>query len=234
MVISFCSCRYYRGIAPIKLPGLYWSPGFSLFPAAFSLLWSSACDTAIYGGKCIIGEQLTPVAKCGWYETRCGAISFSRYRGPLGRDMPSQSVGSTQLPSPHERPEADVIIFDGQCQFCRTQVQRLAQWDRKGRLSFLSLHAPDVAQRWPDLTHQQLMEQMYLIDQRGNRYGGAMALRYLTRQLPRLWPLLPLMHIPGSLRFWQMLYRWVARQRYRLSGARSCDEDGTCQIHFRS
>jgi predicted DCC family thiol-disulfide oxidoreductase YuxK len=29
---------------------------------------------------------------------------------------------------------------------------------------------------------------------------------------------------------WRPLYRWIARNRYRLSGTRECDE-GTCSLH---
>ena len=78
-----------------------------------------------------------------------------------------------------------------ECQFCQSQIDRLRRWDRSQRLTFLSLHDPVVAERYPDLTHDQLMEQMYLIDSEGNRHGGAAAFRVLTRLLPRLWILAP-------------------------------------------
>lgn len=136
------------------------------------------------------------------------------------------------LPRPEEHPGADVVIYDGQCRFCRGQVTRLACWDGGQRLTFLSLHDPLVSQRYPDLTHEQLMSQMYVVDRRGRRHGGAAALRYLTTRLPRLWLLAPLLHIPGSLPLWQWCYRQVARRRYALAGQQDCSE-GTCEVHFR-
>ena len=51
----------------------------------------------------------------------------------------------------------------------------------------MSLHDPLVGERFPDLTHEQLMEQMYVVDRAGRRHGGAGAIRYLSRRLPRLW-----------------------------------------------
>ncbi len=137
----------------------------------------------------------------------------------------------TQLPSPHDRPQADVVIFDGKCKFCSGQVRRLAKWDRAGRLSFQSLHDPEVLKNYPDLTHDMLMEQMYVVDQAGHRYGGAAAFRYLTRRLPLLWALAPVMHIPFSLPLWQWCYRQVAKRRYMM-GKVECDGD-TCDVHFR-
>ncbi len=136
------------------------------------------------------------------------------------------------LADPRERPGTDIVVFDGHCRFCTGQVQRLAQWDRHGRLAFLSLHDPRAAELCLDLTHDQLMEQMYLVTTTGNRYGGAAAVRYLSRYMPRLWPLAPLLHIPGSLPVWQWFYDRVAKRRYRYGRLDSCDNDA-CDVHFK-
>jgi len=138
------------------------------------------------------------------------------------------------LPTPAERPEADIVIFDGHCKFCTGQVQNLARWDSNSRLAFLSLHDPEVAKRFPDLTYDQLIEEMYVVDQHGNRYGGAAAIKYLTTRLPRLYLLAPFMHIPFTMPLWRWGYRQVATRRYALMGktADACD-DGTCKVHFK-
>ena len=136
-----------------------------------------------------------------------------------------------RLPTPTERPQADVVIYDGECRFCSGQVQRLARWDKAGRLAYLSLHDPEVSRRYPDLSYQQLMDAMYLVDQEGNRYGGAAAFRYLSRKLPHLWCVAPLMHVPFTLPLWQWMYRQVARRRYGLLQDSQC-EDGVCKTHL--
>lgn len=147
---------------------------------------------------------------------------------------PLQPAKNRHLPSPAELPGAPVVIYDGHCKFCIGQVQNLQRWDGKGRVAFISLHDPEVAQRWPDLTHDMLMEQMYVVDPQGNRYGGAAAFRYLTRVLPKLWILAPILHIPFTLPIWQFGYRQVAKHRYLLMGKTTdaCD-DGSCKVHFK-
>ena len=137
------------------------------------------------------------------------------------------------LPSPAENPSGEIVIYDGHCKFCTASVQKLARWDRAGRLSFLSLHDPEVATRFPQLTYDQLMQEMYLVDRRGRIHRGAEAFRYLTTRIPRLFALAPLLHIPFTLPFWRWAYRQIARRRYRLRGKTdaACD-DGTCQVHF--
>jgi len=95
----------------------------------------------------------------------------------------------------------------------------------------LSLHDPIVQQQYPDLTHDQLMEEMVLIDQEGKRYGGARAFRYLTRIVPGFYPLAPIMHIPFSLPIWSWFYRQVAKHRYRFGKVEDCE--GSCEVHFK-
>jgi predicted DCC family thiol-disulfide oxidoreductase YuxK len=152
----------------------------------------------------------------------------------LAQQTPDAAPRVTGLPSPDQRPGADVVIFDGECGFCRAQVARLDRWDRGGRLAFLSLHDPRVAERYPDLSQEDLLAAMYLVTPTGERHRGAAAARYLSRKLPRMWLLAPLLHIPGSLPCWQWMYDQVARRRYLLGG-RVADpdacENGACRIH---
>lgn len=139
---------------------------------------------------------------------------------------------AAELPDPDQAPEADVVIFDGQCNFCRSQVRTLHRLDVGGRrLAFLSLHDERVAARYPELTTAELMEQMYVVDRHGQRHGGADAVRYLTRRLPLLWVAAPLLHLPGTAHLWRWLYRQVAKRRYRLAG-KSCEND-VCSTHLK-
>jgi predicted DCC family thiol-disulfide oxidoreductase YuxK len=138
---------------------------------------------------------------------------------------------STALPDPDALSGSDVVIYDGECNFCRSQVGNLRRLDWGGqRLSFVSLHDPRVAERYPDLSHESLMEQMYVVDGKGSRHGGADAVRYLTRRLPTLWLIAPLMHIPFTAGLWRWAYKQVAKRRYKLAG-KSCENDA-CSIHF--
>ena len=51
----------------------------------------------------------------------------------------------TQLPSPQDRPDADVVIYDGQCGICTAQINKLPWWDCQQRLSYVSLHDAEVS-----------------------------------------------------------------------------------------
>ena len=130
------------------------------------------------------------------------------------------------LPHPDDYPDRDVVLFDGDCQFCRYQVQKLFRLSGD-RLSFLSLHDTSVADRYPDLTHDALLQAMHVLDRRGRCHVGAAAVRYLSSRLPMLWAFAPVLYLPGSLPVWSWLYRQVAKRRYRFAGR--C-EDGKCAV----
>jgi predicted DCC family thiol-disulfide oxidoreductase YuxK len=134
------------------------------------------------------------------------------------------------LPGPDQRPLAVVLIYDGQCRICAAQVGLIERWFAAGQLAYLSLHDARVGMRYPDLSHEDLMRQMYVVDRRDRRYGGAAAVRYLSRRLTRLWWLAPLLHVPGSMPLWQRVYRLVASRRYRIGRIEHCD-DGSCRTH---
>ncbi|MCX7412304.1 MAG: DUF393 domain-containing protein [Planctomycetia bacterium] len=124
-------------------------------------------------------------------------------------------------------PVRDTVLYDGQCRFCRSQIALLRRLDLGGSLHFTSLHDPAVPEVFLELSRDDLLAQMYVIDTAGRARGGAEAVRYLSRKLPLLWPLAVLLHIPGTLPLWQALYRFVARHRMRIAG--SCTE-GTCRL----
>ena len=145
-------------------------------------------------------------------------------------------LAESGLPDPTDLPDADVVIYDGDCNFCLSQVRNLRRLDCcGGRLSFLSLHDPRVAERYPDLTHDQMMAQMYLIDGQGRRHGGGDAVRYLSRRLPLLWIAAPILHLPGSAGIWRWMYNQIAKRRYKIAGKKKggpvCEND-TCAVHF--
>ncbi|MDX1982793.1 MAG: DUF393 domain-containing protein [Bryobacteraceae bacterium] len=132
------------------------------------------------------------------------------------------------LTHPAERAGADVVIYDGQCRFCIAQVSTLAKLDLGKRLAFLSLHDPLARTLCPNLAFADLMKQMYLVTRDGRQFGGADAVRYLSRHLVALWWLAPLIHLPRTTPFWNWLYRQIALRRYWF-GRIDCPE-GSCRL----
>jgi len=142
---------------------------------------------------------------------------------------------SFYAPTPDDLPTADVVIYDGKCVFCRKSIMMLDWWVAEGQLSYLSLHDPYVDELCPDLAHDQLMKQIYLIGREDNsRHGGAEVIRYLSTRSWKLWIAAPFLHFPGSMPLWQWMYQQVAKRRYLIANkdGEPCDEEGTCSVHL--
>lgn len=110
----------------------------------------------------------------------------------------------------------DVVIYDGTCGLCRREVQRIRRWDRNGRFDLLDLHAPDLLNRFPQLSGQDLNAGMRLMMADGRAFVGADAIAEILRQLPGKSWLAWLYRIPIIGRPARVLYAWVARHRKRL------------------
>ncbi|MBI4062950.1 MAG: DUF393 domain-containing protein [Elusimicrobia bacterium] len=106
------------------------------------------------------------------------------------------------------------LIYDGGCGFCRASVKRILACDPTGRLELVDFRSEDVARLDPELTHEACHAQMHLLEREGKLTGGFHAFRRLTLKLPMLWPLAPLINIPGLGLIGEPIYRWVARNRF--------------------
>jgi predicted DCC family thiol-disulfide oxidoreductase YuxK len=111
-----------------------------------------------------------------------------------------------------------VVLYDGQCAFCRRSVGLLRRLDWFGRLRYQDArdtgHLPASDE---PLDPHRLLEQMHVLVPGGHRaYSGFRALRYLAWRLPALWAFAPWMYLPGIPALGQRIYLWVAKNRFHL------------------
>ena len=123
-----------------------------------------------------------------------------------------------------------VAIYDGRCEFCRTQAKGLVGDDN--RIVLRSLHDVGVIDEYPGLTIEACMEEMKLVVD-GRIYGGAEAfVRAFAIRHRFFGKVLYGYYIPGIRGIANRAYRWVAKNRYRISGRRAEDCDtGACRRH---
>ena len=143
--------------------------------------------------------------------------------------MSTLTSKSNDLPGLAERPQANVVVYDGLCRFCVAQMRFISKLDRTGKLAFLSLHDSIADLLLPDVSFEQRMKAMIVIDGNCHRHAGADAVRHLSKLLPLLWLFAPLLHFPGTRPLWRWLYDRIAQVRYRF-GRVNCD-GGTCHLH---
>lgn len=104
-----------------------------------------------------------------------------------------------------------VMLLDGDCGFC----QRAAAWvharDRAGAIELLPLQHPSVAQRFPTLAPQALLEALHVVAADGRTWRGAAACGAVLRALPGWRWLAWSCALPGA----EWAYAQVARRRPR-------------------
>jgi predicted DCC family thiol-disulfide oxidoreductase YuxK len=108
-----------------------------------------------------------------------------------------------------------VFYYDGDCGFCSRVVQVLGWLDlaKKVRwVPFQSLEEPPPGKAWDDLESAA-----YLDCGQDNLEEGFYAFRKLTIKILPLVPLFPILWFPGMHFLGVPAYRWVAKNRYRIS-----------------
>lgn len=111
-----------------------------------------------------------------------------------------------------------VFYYDGECGFCTAVVRRLCRVDFFHLITWIPYQSLD--QPPPGLSWDNLDLAVYLDTGRDRRHQGFYAFRMLTLRLLPLVPFAPLFWFPGVYLAGVPLYRWVARNRYRISGCR--------------
>lgn len=112
------------------------------------------------------------------------------------------------------------VFYDGECRFCVRGATRWGDLSARRGFHWLPLQTPGTTARL-GMTEAALREEMKLLYADGRIVGGVDAWAVLFRSVWWLWPLGALLSLPGARWFGGVGYRWVARNRYCLSG--SCE-----------
>jgi predicted DCC family thiol-disulfide oxidoreductase YuxK len=108
-----------------------------------------------------------------------------------------------------------IVLYDGECGFCKWALARLLRWDRDARLRPLALQHPRAAQLLADIPYEERMASWHLVSPAGARTSGGAALAPALRLFPcGALPAAALERFPALT---ERAYRWVADHRTSLS-----------------
>jgi len=118
-----------------------------------------------------------------------------------------------------------IVFYDGWCPLCTTARRRLERLDWLGRLRFVSIRDPGVAER-AGIPPERLAARLHVQFVRTGRWAeGIWAVAAIAARLPLLWPLWPLLVLAGLSGLGQPVYDFVARRR-AIVPAGQCEEHG--------
>jgi predicted DCC family thiol-disulfide oxidoreductase YuxK len=113
------------------------------------------------------------------------------------------------------------VIYDDHCGFCIRLLKICRAADSRTRLHF---HGSSVFRLKPEaatIANADFDNAMFVVGPDGKVTRGFFACRRIIRELPLLWPLVPLVYFPGASRVGPRIYDWVARNRHRFG----CESD---------
>ena len=115
-------------------------------------------------------------------------------------------VPETPLPSPHP-----VVIFDGDCRFCRRWIRRY--WNLKNEgIAWSSLQ--NARDQYPNISEDSFKQALHVIEPDGSiRTGAAACYRVLQLVGVRAWPLWLHEHASLARRVGTAIYSWVSKHR---------------------
>jgi lipase maturation factor 1 len=120
-----------------------------------------------------------------------------------------------------------VLLYDGECGFCREWVHRLQRWDRGSAIEYVPSQQRGTVLWLPALSDEALNRAMHLVLPDGRVYTGARALPFILRLRPAGAPLALLLRLPGAQAIADRGYAWIANRRHRLG----CGE-GKCGVGY--
>ncbi|MBZ4400977.1 DUF393 domain-containing protein [Myxococcus sp. MISCRS1] len=127
-------------------------------------------------------------------------------------------------------PGHDVILYDGHCRICSGAAREFQRLLGGRGTELRSFRDEGVLEAFPGISAERCELAMQLVRADGRVMEGAEA---IVRALGRhpLGKLLYVYYVPGLRQLVDVVYRAVARYRFRIAG-RTCT-DGGCEVHFK-
>ena len=118
------------------------------------------------------------------------------------------------------------VFFDGECPLCMREIRMLQRMDRRERIRFTDIAAPDFRAADWGIDHDTLMARIHGRLPDGSWIEGVEVFRRLYGAVGLAW-LMPVTRLPGISHALEWGYRKFAANRLRLTGR--C-QDGTCAL----
>lgn len=217
--------RYIRN--PMALFSLAQGFAVGLFLRSPLVLLYAVCGTLVWNYAARPWEEADLTRRFGEAYTRyrrhvrCWRVRLRPYD-------PAREAEEVPLSTERTRPPGRwLVIYDGECRFCRRRAATLARLGRLDAGALRSAHEPGLLDALPGVTLEACMEAMHAITPSGRVFAGPEAIvRLLAGR--RAWGVLAWMYFtPGVRVLCDLAYNWVARHRYQLSSAAD-DRCGVC------
>ena len=121
------------------------------------------------------------------------------------------------------------VFYDANCRLCARSRRTLERMRPRADLVFVDVRDDRSMGAFPMVDRSAALGQMFVLDPSGRLAGGYDGFVSLAPTVPWLRPLERVLRWRSVRTIGWSVYRWVARNRYRLGGSLSC-ESGACRV----
>jgi predicted DCC family thiol-disulfide oxidoreductase YuxK len=121
------------------------------------------------------------------------------------------------------------VFYDGECPLCVREIRLLQRLDRRGRIRFTDIAAPDFDEGTAGKSFDELMGRIHARLADGSYVEGVEVFRRLYGAVG-FGPFVSFTRLPGVKQAMDASYEWFAKNRLRITGR--C-EDGACRMPSR-
>lgn len=108
------------------------------------------------------------------------------------------------------------------CRICNPLADVVRRWDRHRRIEVIPSQTTGLLARFPWIPREEYGRAIQLVGPGGRTWQGADAVEQLLTILPRGRLIAWIFRIPGVRVLADRIYRWVARNRYRMGCGEHC------------
>ncbi len=113
------------------------------------------------------------------------------------------------------RPGRLAVLYDGACAMCRASAEVVRTYDNSDKIDRLNFHDDDLCAHFPEIKLDALMDELHVIDDRGNVWRGARAVNQILRYQRGVQGMLAwLWYLPGFAWLADRQYKRIASSRY--------------------
>jgi predicted DCC family thiol-disulfide oxidoreductase YuxK len=114
------------------------------------------------------------------------------------------------------------LVYDGTCRICNPLADLVRRWDAPGLVYVIPYQTAGLEARFPWIPREAYARAIQLVGPGGRTWQGATAIEQLLSVLPRGRWIAWIFHIPLVRVIADKVYRWVARNRYRMGCGDHC------------
>jgi predicted DCC family thiol-disulfide oxidoreductase YuxK len=83
-----------------------------------------------------------------------------------------------------KRTNTAMVIYDGECAFCRQAVSAIRARDKQAEFMYVSRHTPGIEEQFPQVDFGDFDKGMVLVEPHGSVHVGADAIHFIVSRLP--------------------------------------------------